>query len=157
MWNSWLCPCNTLLNLQFPVMPHVLRYVSGIHKGFSAWGEFISLVWSRWCFSTHPTRRSAGLWTLWGSWYSRTENMHRNITMGLPVGTPFVEWSYSQMKLIKAHLSSCLSDSNLEHFMKITIEGPPLTDIDFDQTLDFPSPLAWSSLLYSTSSFTYRC
>ena len=46
----------------------------------------------------------------------------------LPVGTATVERSFSQMKLIKTRLRSRLSDSNLEHLMKISIEDPPLTD-----------------------------
>ena len=53
-----------------------------------------------------------------------------NITMALPVGTATVEHPFSQMKLSKILLRSCLSDSNLEHLMKISIEGPPLTDVD---------------------------
>ncbi len=59
-----------------------------------------------------------------------------NITMALPVGTATVERSFSQMKLIKTLLRSRLSDSNLEHLMKISIEGPPLTDVDFNAILD---------------------
>ena len=53
-----------------------------------------------------------------------------NITMALPVGTATVECSFSQMKLIKTRLRSRLSDSNLEHLIKISIEGPPLTDVE---------------------------
>ena len=52
-----------------------------------------------------------------------------NITMALPVDTATVERSFSQMKLIKTRLRSHLSDSNLEHLMKISIEGPPLCAI----------------------------
>ena len=52
--------------------------------------------------------------------------------MALPVGTASVERSFSQMKLIKTRLRSCLSDLNLEHLMKIAIEGPQLTEVDFD-------------------------
>ena len=59
-----------------------------------------------------------------------------NITMALPVGTATVERSFSQMKLIKTRLRSCLSDSTLEHLMKISIEGPPLTDVDLNAILD---------------------
>ena len=40
------------------------------------------------------------------------------------------------MKLIKTRLCSHLSDSNLEHLMKISIEGPLLTDMDFNAILD---------------------
>ena len=53
-----------------------------------------------------------------------------NITMALPVGTATVEHSFSQMKLIEIRLCSRLSDSNLEHLMKISIEGPPLTNVN---------------------------
>ena len=55
-----------------------------------------------------------------------------NILMALPVGTASVERSFSEMKLIKSHLSSHVSNSNLEHPMKIAIEGSQLTDVDFD-------------------------
>ena len=34
---------------------------------------------------------------------------------GVFSGTASVEWSFSEMKLIKSHLRSHLSDSNLEH------------------------------------------
>ena len=59
-----------------------------------------------------------------------------NITMTLPIDTATVERSFSQMKLIKTSLRSGLSDSNLEYLMKISIEGPPLTDVDFNAILD---------------------
>ena len=58
-----------------------------------------------------------------------------NITMALPIGTARVEHSFSefsQMKLIKTRIRSRLSDSNLEHLLKISLEGPPLTDVDFN-------------------------
>ena len=55
--------------------------------------------------------------------------------MALPIGTASVERSFSQVKLIKTRLRSRLSDSNLEHLMKIAIEGPQLTDVDFDGIL----------------------
>ena len=63
-----------------------------------------------------------------------------NIAMALPVGTATVEHSFSQMKLIKTLLRSRLSDSNLEQLMKISIEGPPLTDVDFNAILDIFKP-----------------
>ena len=59
-----------------------------------------------------------------------------NIMMALPVGTASVERSFSQMKLIMTRLRSRLSDLNLEHLMKIAIEGPQLTEVDFDAILD---------------------
>ena len=59
-----------------------------------------------------------------------------NILMALPISTASVEWSFSEMKLIKSRLCSRLSVSNLEHLMKIVIEGPELTDVEFDGILD---------------------
>ena len=56
--------------------------------------------------------------------------------MALPVGTASVERSFSEMKLIKSHLHSRLADSNLEHLMKIVVEGPQLTNVDRDGILD---------------------
>ena len=52
--------------------------------------------------------------------------------------TASVERLFSEMKVIKPHLQvrSRLSDSNLEHLMKTAIEGPRLTDVDFDGILD---------------------
>ena len=53
-----------------------------------------------------------------------------NIMMALPVhGT--VERMFSQMKLIKTRLRNRLSDSNLEHLMKIAIEGPSITSMKY--------------------------
>ena len=59
-----------------------------------------------------------------------------NIIMSLPVGTATVERSFSEMKLIKTRLRSGLSNSNLEHLMKVAIEGPPLRDVDFNAIMD---------------------
>ena len=59
-----------------------------------------------------------------------------NITMALPVGTAAVERSFNQMKLIKTRLRSRQSGLNLEHLMKISIEGPPSTDVEFNAILD---------------------
>ncbi len=58
-----------------------------------------------------------------------------NIMMALPIGTASVERSFSQMKLIKTRLRSKLSDLNLEHLMKIAIEGPNLSDVNFMEIL----------------------
>ena len=56
--------------------------------------------------------------------------------MALPVSTATVERTFSQMKLIKIRLRNRLSDSNLEHLMKIAIEGPSISNVDFDEILD---------------------
>ena len=77
-----------------------------------------------------------------------------NITMALPVGTASVEWSFSQMKLIKSHLRSRLSDTNLEHLMKIAIEGPHLSDIDFTEILDI---IKLKKISYLLQLLSYYC
>ena len=59
-----------------------------------------------------------------------------NIMMALPVSTATVERTFSQMKLIKTRLRNRLSDSNLEHLMKIVIEGPSISNVDFNEILD---------------------
>ena len=56
--------------------------------------------------------------------------------MALPVGIATVERSFSQMKLIKTCLRSRLSDSNLEHLIEISIDCPPLTNVDFKAILN---------------------
>ena len=55
-----------------------------------------------------------------------------NIMLALHVSAASVEQSFSQMKLIK---SLFLSDMNSEHLIKIAIEVPPLTDVDFSEIL----------------------
>ena len=59
-----------------------------------------------------------------------------NIMMALPVSTATVERTFSQMKLIKTRLRNRLSDSNLEHLIKIAIEGPSISNVDFNEILD---------------------
>ena len=55
--------------------------------------------------------------------------------LALPISTATVEQSFNQMKLNKTRLHSHLSDMNMEHLIKIAIEGPPLTDVDFSEIL----------------------
>ena len=59
-----------------------------------------------------------------------------NILLSLPVGTATVERSFSQMKLIKTRLRSRISDHNLARLMRIAIEGPELSVVDFNEILD---------------------
>ena len=58
-----------------------------------------------------------------------------NIMMAFPVSTATVERTFSQMKLIKTCLCNRLSDSNLEH-LKIAIEGPSISNVDFNEIID---------------------
>ena len=59
-----------------------------------------------------------------------------NIMLTLPVGTATVERSFSQMKMIKTRLRNQLSDANLQHLIKVAIEGPELKDVDFNEILE---------------------
>ena len=59
-----------------------------------------------------------------------------NIMLTLPVGTATVEWSFSQMKMIKTRLRNRLNDTNLKRLMRIAIEGPEMKLVDFDEVLD---------------------
>ena len=59
-----------------------------------------------------------------------------NILLVLPVGTATVERSFSRMKQIKTRLRNRLNDANLSHLMRIAIEGPELSSINFDKVLE---------------------
>ena len=59
-----------------------------------------------------------------------------NILLVLPVGIATVERSYSRMKQIKTRLCNRLNDANLSHLMRIAIEGPELSSINFDEVLE---------------------
>ena len=66
-------------------------------------------------------------------------NLHTiaRISLSIPVSTASVERSFSQMKLIKTQLRSCLSVKSLSNLMKIAIESPDqLTDQDLEQVID---------------------
>ncbi len=63
----------------------------------------------------------------------RWESMY--FLLALPVGTATVERSFSHMKMIKTRLSR-LSDENLTHLMRIAIEGPDLSEVNFNEILD---------------------
>ena len=56
--------------------------------------------------------------------------------LALPVGTATVERLFSEMKLVKTRLRNRLSDSNLSRLMRIAIEGPELSSVDFNEILD---------------------
>ena len=62
-----------------------------------------------------------------------------NILLVLPVGTATAEHSFSDMKLIKNHLRSRLSDINLGRLMRIAIKGSQLSTVDFNQVWTYTS------------------
>ncbi len=43
---------------------------------------------------------------------------------------------FSHMKMIKTRLRNRLSDENLTHLMRIAIEGPDLSEVNFNEILD---------------------
>lgn len=59
-----------------------------------------------------------------------------DIMLALPIGTATAERSFSQMKQIKTRLRNRISDENLPRLMRIAIEGPELTEVDFNEVLD---------------------
>ena len=59
-----------------------------------------------------------------------------NILLAIPMSTATVERSFSQMKLVKNRLRNRHSDVSLPQHMRIAIEGPELTDINFEEILD---------------------
>ena len=60
-----------------------------------------------------------------------------NIILVLPVGTASVERSFSSMKQIKTRFRNRLSDINLARLMRIAIEGPKISAVDFNEVLEF--------------------
>ncbi len=58
-----------------------------------------------------------------------------NILLAIPVSTATVERSFSQMKLVKNRLRSHLSDVSLAVLMRVVIEGPELTKVNFEEIL----------------------
>ncbi len=59
-----------------------------------------------------------------------------NVLLSIPMSTATVERSFSQMKLVQNRLRNRLSDVSLAILMRIAIEGPELTDIDFEEILN---------------------
>ncbi len=59
-----------------------------------------------------------------------------NLILALLVGTASVERSFSKMKLNKNRLRNRISDSTLPKLMRIAIEGPEQSEIDFSEILE---------------------
>ena len=54
----------------------------------------------------------------------------------LPIANGRVERVFSQLKLIKNTRRTCLCEDTLDHFIKINVEGPPLTDWDPNRAVE---------------------
>ena len=59
-----------------------------------------------------------------------------NIFLPLPIGTASVEPSFSHLKMIKTRLHSCLSDCSVAQLMRISIEGPEIDAVQFEEILE---------------------
>ncbi len=59
-----------------------------------------------------------------------------NIILTIPIGTASVERSFSQMKMIKTRLRNRLSHGSLAQLMRIAIEGPDPTLVNFEEILE---------------------
>ena len=58
-----------------------------------------------------------------------------NIFLALPIGTTWVEQSFSHL-MIKTSQSSRLSDYSGAQLMRISIEGPEMDAVEFEEILD---------------------
>ena len=56
-----------------------------------------------------------------------------NIFLTLPIGTASVEQSFSHLKMIKTRLCSRLSDCSVAQLMRISIEGPEIDALEFEE------------------------
>ncbi len=56
-----------------------------------------------------------------------------NILLSISMSTATVDRSFSLMKLLKNRLRNKLSDVSLAILLRIAMEGPELTDIDFEE------------------------
>ena len=63
------------------------------------------------------------------------------IFLTLPVSTADCERTFSTMKRIKTRLRSQMTNNTLNHCMRVSMEGLPLVDFDFDKSID-----TWSQL-----------
>ena len=59
-----------------------------------------------------------------------------NIFLALPIGTASVERSFSRLKIIKTRLRSRLSVCSVAQLMKISIEGPEINAVEFQEILE---------------------
>ena len=59
-----------------------------------------------------------------------------NIFLALPIGTALVEQSFSHLKMIKTRLCSHLSDCSIAQLMRISIEGPEIDAVEFEEILE---------------------
>ena len=59
-----------------------------------------------------------------------------NIFLALPMDTASVERSFSQLKMIKTRLRSCLSDCSVAQLMRISLDGPEIDAVEFEEIVE---------------------
>ena len=59
-----------------------------------------------------------------------------SIALILPMTTAEGERCFSTMKRVKTDLRNRMGEELLEHLMRISIEGPPLTQMNFESAVD---------------------
>ena len=64
-------------------------------------------------------------------------NTLANVCRSITVGTASVEWSFSQMKMIKTRLRNRIGETSLSYLIKIVIESPEkLCDMDLENIVN---------------------
>ena len=59
-----------------------------------------------------------------------------DIFLALPIGTASVEQSFSHLKMIKTWLRSRLSECSVAQLTRISIEGPEIDVVEFEEILE---------------------
>ena len=59
-----------------------------------------------------------------------------NVFLVLPIGTASVERSFCHLKMILKRLCSHLSDCSVAQLMRISIEGPEIDAVEFEEILE---------------------
>ena len=72
----------------------------------------------------------------------------------VPVSTANCERAFSTMKRIKTELRNHLKTSTLDRLMRISIEGPPSPDFNFERAADIWSGMRNRRLSVGSSSST---
>ena len=68
--------------------------------------------------------------------YPQFTKLAHCIALVIPVSTAKCEISFSAMKRIKTESRNRLLTENLNHLMRISIEGPSINQFDFEQALE---------------------
>ena len=64
------------------------------------------------------------------------ETFKMNIFLALPIGTASVQQSFSHLKMIETWPCSHLSDCSVAQLMRISIEGPEIDAVEFEEIME---------------------